>query len=584
MAQREAPPEARAQFELMLRGDRSPAQLLAIADLLIRSDSVIRHGDQVFEPWQFIAAALPFVARPFQAVMPLLTRHFGAGRFGVAFRIARMALACDPADEELLRWVAIAALQIAEIPVAGRFLQRIAVAGGAGAPAALVMQRLLMRYSEVSVEAIAETRARLQRGIEELSGRQGLILDLVRRYGGFMSYLMLLAYHGEDDRPLLEQATRLYERIIPEFRWASPHLDTVRSDQGERRIRIGLCGSWYITSIVHYFKPLAERLDPGLFDVVVLGTMPPAQPVAARQQILPIDIRAARQAIAELRLDILIYTDIHMDFYYYLLAAARLAPVQALLPGHPETAGLDTIDYFIASGEAEPEDGDSHYTERLIRLEGQITPYPRLAASPADRLPPLPFPVDAHIYVCAQTTYKLHPEFDAIVAAILRQDDAARVVLFEMMPVEQGRAPIARLRHHLGRLADRLVVLPRLDLPDYLALIRHASVMLDSIHFSGGNTSFQALQLGLPVVTHAGKFMRGRMTLSMYRTMGFTDLVAATFDAYVALALRVARDPAFRAHCVAEIAARVPALIDQDTPIERYEALFKAWRQSGVVR
>lgn len=577
MVQREAPPEAWAQFELMLQGDRSPARLLGIADILIRSDSVIRHEDRLFEPWQFIAAALPFVARPFQAVMPLMTRHFGAGRYATAFRIARTALACAPADEDLLRWVAVTALQIAETELAGRFLLRIVAAGGPGAPAALVMHRLLMPYSEMSTSAIARTRARLAAGIAELHERAGLTLDLVRQYGGFMSHLMLLAYHGEDDRPLLEQVTRLFERIIPEFRWTSPHLRAVHGDHGDRRIRIGICGSWYITSILHYFKPLAERLDPRSFEVVTLCTMPPAQPVAARHQILPVDVRVARQAIADLRLDILVYTDVHMDFFYYLLAAARLAPVQALLPGHPETGGLDTIDYFVASGGAEPDNGASHYTEKLIRLEGQVTPYPKLAVSPAGRLPRLPVPADAHLYVCAQTTYKLHPDFDRIIGEILKRDPAARVILFEMMPVEQGRAPLARLRRYLGPLAERLVVLPRLDLPDYLGVIRHASVMLDSVHFSGGNTSFQALQLGLPVVTHAGRFMRGRMTLSMYRTMGFMDLVAETFDDYVALALRVALDPAFRAYCIGEITTRLPMLIDEDAPIERYESLFKSW-------
>ncbi len=50
------------------------------------------------------------------------------------------------------------------------------------------------------------------------------------------------------------------------------------------------------------------------------------------------------------------------------LAAQRLAPVQCVTWGQPETTGMPTMDYFLSSALMEPPDGDAHYTERLVRL------------------------------------------------------------------------------------------------------------------------------------------------------------------------------------------------------------------------
>jgi predicted O-linked N-acetylglucosamine transferase (SPINDLY family) len=68
--------------------------------------------------------------------------------------------------------------------------------------------------------------------------------------------------------------------------------------------------------------------------------------------------------------------------------------------------------------------------------------------------------------------------------------------------------------------------------------------MLDTMHWSGGNTSLDALSSGLPIVTLEGRFMRGRQSAAMLRTVGVEELIARDAQQYVDIALRVARDPA----------------------------------------
>ncbi|HEY9842193.1 MAG TPA: hypothetical protein V6D23_17140, partial [Candidatus Obscuribacterales bacterium] len=92
--------------------------------------------------------------------------------------------------------------------------------------------------------------------------------------------------------------------------------------------------------------------------------------------------------------------------------------------------------------------------------------------------------------------------------------------------------------------------------------LRAVDVILDTFPFGGGNTSYQALGLGCPIVCLDVPWMKGRWTQAMYRLMGMSELIAADPEAYVSLAVRVATDPAWQAELRQQIAARSATLFD----------------------
>ena len=57
-----------------------------------------------------------------------------------------------------------------------------------------------------------------------------------------------------------------------------------------------------------------------------------------------------------------------MDIRTYFLAFSRLARVQCVTWGHPDTTGIPNMDYFISSNLIEPKEADEHYSEKLQRL------------------------------------------------------------------------------------------------------------------------------------------------------------------------------------------------------------------------
>jgi predicted O-linked N-acetylglucosamine transferase (SPINDLY family) len=98
--------------------------------------------------------------------------------------------------------------------------------------------------------------------------------------------------------------------------------------------------------------------------------------------------------------------------------------------------------------------------------------------------------------------------------------------------------------------------------------------MLDSLYWSGGNTSLDAIACGLPVVTRPGALMRGRQSAGMLSLMGLDDLVADTDDAYIEQALRLGRDASHRAAIRAALAERSSRLFDQEAPVRALEEFF----------
>jgi protein O-GlcNAc transferase len=301
------------------------------------------------------------------------------------------------------------------------------------------------------------------------------------------------------------------------------------------------------------FGGFIRHLDRNRFEVVVIHTPKAKQDrfshqlgqLADKVLTLPAGLESQQQAVMAAELDVLFYPDIGMAASPYFLAYARLAPVQAVSWGHPDTTGLDTMDYFVSAASIEPKDAEDHYTERLIRLNRLPCFYEHwmLPAQLPSRAA-LGLPGTGTLYACPQTLFKLHPEFDAVLAAIAAGDPAGHIVLLEGKNATWVSQLKARWANSAPILVERVLFLPLLPLDRFMALLAHTDVLLDPIHFGSGNTLYEAMAYGIPVVTWPGRFMRGRIVAGAYRQMGVSDApVAERLEDYAPLALALGRDP-----------------------------------------
>ena len=113
--------------------------------------------------------------------------------------------------------------------------------------------------------------------------------------------------------------------------------------------------------------------------------------------------------------------------------------------------------------------------------------------------------------------------------------------------------------------------IPKQPRPAFYGLMKRADVFLDTIGFSGFNTAMQAVECGLPVVTREGRFMRGRFASGILKRIGLQELVAATDEHYVELAVRLAREGGYRDEIRARIAASRDVLYEDAAPVRALE-------------
>jgi protein O-GlcNAc transferase len=68
-------------------------------------------------------------------------------------------------------------------------------------------------------------------------------------------------------------------------------------------------------------------------------------------------------------------------------------------------------------------------------------------------------------------------------------------------------------------------------------------IALDAFPYSGSTTTFEALWMGVPVITLAGESMVSRWTASMLHAVGMDELIATSPDDYLKKAIALAKDP-----------------------------------------
>lgn len=402
-----------------------------------------------------------------------------------------------------------------------------------------------------------------------------------------------LAYQGRDDKALQKKYATFIETLLMR---AAPQymMPPAKRDISGRRLRIGFLSSFFHTGTAgKYFSSWVTRLDKNRFETFVYYTN------TARDELTEAVAKAADHfkllnkpplATADEvwadELDILVYPEIGMNGKTCVLSTMRLAPVQCAGWGHPVTTGHANIDYYFSSALMEPHQAPNHYTEKLLLLPGIGTFYPGSnLPSPAPRSD-YGLPENKTLYLCPQSLFKIHPDNDEIFLRVLEGDENGVLVFFSGQHEVTSNAFISRLSRLFDARgldkAGRVKVLPKIDHDNYLRVNMLCDVMLDTLYWSGGNTSLDALACGLPIVTLPGEFMRGRQSYGMLMAMGIPELVAHDENDFVRIALLLGKSPVYRKDISLRIHSALGKVFEDEAPIKALESRLIELASSSV--
>jgi len=398
-----------------------------------------------------------------------------------------------------------------------------------------------------------------------------------------------LAYQAENNRQLMTTYGQLCRRLMAN--WEQSQGYKARDFAVRGRIRLGIVSRYLCDHPVWnaFLRGLAHHLKRSEFELIFfyLGRVHDQETQLARSLATSfIEGKTAvsdwAETILAQQVEVLIYPDVGMDQMTTKLASLRLAPLQLVMWGHPETTGLPTMDYFVSAQCFENAASPNNYSEQLLALSNLGCCYERLSVNPTEvNLAHFGINTKLPILVCPGSIFKYAAQFDCVLVEIARRLGGCQFVFF----VASSKANLtarfeARLTQAFAKeqlqLSDYVVFIPWLERADFFSLMQQADVFLDTLGFSGFNTAMQAIECDLPIVTMAGEFMRGRLAAGILQRLNLPELITHSTEEYIALAVRLAQDSTYRASIVAQIQANRDVLFNDVLPIRELEAFLSA--------
>ena len=387
--------------------------------------------------------------------------------------------------------------------------------------------------------------------------------------------LVILHCHPDyDSRRLYEEHTRWNETYARPL--ASSIMPHENDRAAERPLRIGYVSPQLAQNPVgRFLLPLLGNHNRSEYEIFCYTDTPAsdlgAAPLVAAanhwRDISGVPDEQLAAIIRDDRIDILIDLVMHSEGNRLLAFARKPAPVQVTWLSYCSTTGLETMDYRITDpyldllpiddcrlpnekiGNRQSAIGnnrdvpfiasDPSYSEQSLWLPHTYWCYPEHANVP-DVVPP-PALGRGHVtFGCFNSFIKL------TVSALRAWGRILHDVPRSQLLVHAGEGlPREHVRRHVsaeGVESDRIQFVGALPLPEYFRLYHQIDIALDPFPFPGGTTTCDALWMGVPVVSLAGKTAVSRAGRSILSNIGLGDLVADGTEAYVKMAVELASD------------------------------------------
>ena len=570
----ECPPSMAVARALSVAGHRHPdvATVGVTVARILEASGALDHA----------AATLEAVCARHPDHTEALLRHASilstVGHLDRAAAVARQACESMPSHPETWRIAATIANTRGEAREAARLLDR-ALALAPNHPILLwARTRLMPAIPDSESEEQADIHA-YDAGLHSLHALADR--DLAARPGVWLEAILdafPVHYTGGD----CVERQRLHGRLVE--RIAGANFPLVRPRPPPRsRLRVGFVSSLFRRhTITKLFSGWMTELDRSRFEVVAYHLSPLEDDTTRALRAccdlwraLPGPIHGAVQTIQTDAPDVLIYPEVGMDPRIITLAGLRLAPRQAAAWGHPVTTGLSTLDAVLACDAMAVEPDRSWTTEARIDLPGIGITYPTPAPAPVVGRDHFGLPPDRTLLMCVQTLRKYRPRYDPVYVRIAQQVPEALFVFVS----DTSAACTTQLKKRLAGafttasldLDAHVRFLPRLSEPDWMSLLSIGDLFLDSPGWSGGNTTLEAISVGLPCLAWPGDTFRGRHCLGINHHLGLHELCPRTPEAWCAAAVDLARSPGRLRDLRRKIMALAPFLFDNPEPTRALE-------------
>ncbi len=402
------------------------------------------------------------------------------------------------------------------------------------------------------------------------------------------SNLLLNLHYMDGPTPdeIFERHREFARRFEAPLGGSRPHTNPPVRD---RPLRIGYVSADFRRhSVAFFFEPILDRHNRDDFAVYCYADVARPDPLTARFRELAgsgwRDIRGANHeafaaAVRGDEIDILVDLGGHTANSRMMSFALRPAPVQVTYLGYPDTTGLDAIDYRITDPWADPKgQTERWHTERLFRLEQGFLCYRPPADSPAVAPPPAAAS-GTFTFGSFNNMAKVGPGLVATWAEILGRAPGSRLVVKNKALSEpEAQKRLADALASRGVDPGRVLMSGLIpSLHGHLDAYRMVDLALDTHPYAGTTTTFEALWMGVPVLSRPGRTHASRVGASLLSLLGLPWFLAGGEAEYIDKAVECASDPGRTQSLRPVLRDRLThsALMDEVGFVRRLEAAYR---------
>ena len=414
----------------------------------------------------------------------------------------------------------------------------------------LIREKIILPMIFKDKDDVKSSRNQLNQNLDEiLNSKKNFLLDIDNQL--LRPPQFQLSYDEYDNLEINKKCVKLFRKIYPQIN--ETH---VLKNVSKSKIKIGFI-SEYLTdhTIGKLFKGIILNLDKNKFDTIIFHTQKTKKGEIyesfinaeknniIKNYILPKKFKDKQKIISEQGLDILFYPEIGLSLDLYYLSFIRLAKYQITSWGHPETTGNNTIDYFLTSKLIEAQGSEKNFSENL--LYSNYLPMYYYIPIIKNELKKDELSKN-NIYSCPQTLFKIHPDFDDVLGSILKEDKNAILYFIKDSNNTWYKKLITRFKKNKNLDLNRIKFMDGLSWEGYINHCGQASVLLDPLYFSAGNSFYESMFYGTPTVTKPTKYTKSRLVLGAYNQMEIQDApiapVVDKIDDYVETAVTIANN------------------------------------------
>ena len=216
----------------------------------------------------------------------------------------------------------------------------------------------------------------------------------------------------------------------------------------------------------------------------------------------------------------------------------RLAPKQISWLGYCNTSGLENMDYLIADKNLIYDEEKNYYSEKIIYMPNIWNCHSGLNSIRSFSDPPCL--KEKNITFGSFNNFnKINDQVISVWSQILLKVKNSKLILKSSLKMDKS---FLKKEFEKYGVIDSIKFLEKRKLESHYNLYKNIDIALDTFPYNGVTTTFEALAMGVPVITMKGYNFNSRCGESIIKNLGVEDLIANNEDDYILKAQKIANN------------------------------------------